>query len=139
MAEPRAALAVLRTRADFLAVAASQRKWATPGLVLQCRPWADGPPGHPAGPDRPSGAPIQTMRVGFTASKKVGNAVARNRAKRRLRALAAELLPDHGRPGHDYVLIGRAETPHRPFALLRADLTTALDKVSRSRPRAAAR
>ena len=69
-------------------------------------------------------------RIGFTCSKKVGNAVARNRAKRRLREIARAVLPDHGRAGWDYVLIGRhAATATRDFADLQRDLVTALAKV----------
>ena len=69
-------------------------------------------------------------RIGFTATKKIGNAVMRNRAKRRLRALAREILPDAARPGWDYVLVGRPEaTATRDFALLRADLEGALRRV----------
>lgn len=66
------------------------------------------------------------MRVGFTASKKVGNAVARNRAKRRLRAAANALLPLYGLPGNDYVLVARTATLDRPFEALLADLKDAL-------------
>ncbi|SDJ14491.1 ribonuclease P protein component [Lutimaribacter saemankumensis] len=70
------------------------------------------------------------IRVGFTCSKKVGNAVARNRAKRRMREAARAILPSHGRPGWDYVLIGRAnETAARPFEALKADLIFALHKL----------
>jgi ribonuclease P protein component len=74
------------------------------------------------------------MRVGFTASRKVGNAVTRNRAKRRLRAAAARILADEGRPGMDYVLIARSTTAARPFATLLGDLSTALRRVGRSVP-----
>jgi ribonuclease P protein component len=66
------------------------------------------------------------LRVGFTASKKIGNAVARNRAKRRLRAAASQLLPLLGRPGHDYVLVARGTTVARPFPALLSDITMAL-------------
>lgn len=70
------------------------------------------------------------IRMGFTCSKKVGNAVARNRAKRRLREAARMILPAHGRPGWDYVLIGRAnETAQRPFEELKRDLIYALKKI----------
>jgi len=101
---------VLTKRADFLSAARAGRV-VTPGFVLQIRPRGDK---HP-------------MRVGFTCSKKVGNAVARNRAKRRLREIARLELPHCGAPGTDYVLIGRADvTASRPFAQLRNELRTAL-------------
>ncbi|CUI31740.1 ribonuclease P [Cognatishimia activa] len=70
------------------------------------------------------------VRVGFTCSKKVGNAVARNHAKRRMREVARAILTTRGKPGWDYVLIGRAETTaERPFEDLKGDLIFALKKV----------
>ena len=72
-------------------------------------------------------------RIGYTVSKKVGNAVVRNRMKRRLRALAAELLPERGVVGADHVLIGRQSGIERDYALLRQDLTKALGKVAGSK------
>jgi len=72
-------------------------------------------------------APPDTLRVGFTASRKVGNAVARNRAKRRLRAAAAALLPLYGQPGRDYVLVARTATGTKPFSVLLEDLKAALE------------
>ena len=75
------------------------------------------------------------MRVGFTASRKVGNAVIRNRAKRRLRAAAAAILPTLGKPGTDYVLIARSGTAARPYAALLADLETGLRRIERSTAR----
>lgn len=70
------------------------------------------------------------MRVGYTCSKKVGNAVARNRAKRRLRAAARDMLAAQGRPGWDYVLIGRPRvTAERPYAQLCDDIAAALARV----------
>ncbi|SES66400.1 ribonuclease P protein component [Oceanicella actignis] len=108
---------IMKRRADFLA-AARARRWNAPGMVVQAR--------ERAGDEGPAGV----ARVGYTCSKKVGNAVARNRAKRRLRAAAALVLPGRARAGWDYVLIGRAEaTAARPFAQLTRDLETALDKL----------
>ena len=71
------------------------------------------------------------MRVGFTVTKKIGNAVVRNRCKRRLRALAREVIAPRGVAGADHVLIGRDETPKRDFAILRAELEAALLRVAR--------
>jgi ribonuclease P protein component len=76
------------------------------------------------------------LRVGFTASKKVGNAVARNRAKRRLRAAARAVLPAAGLPGWDYVLVGRpGTTAALPFGRLTADLAAALAALHAGRGR----
>jgi len=72
----------------------------------------------------PGGAP--RIRVGFTASRKIGNAVARNRARRRLKAAAKALLPLYGQPGNDYVLVARRETLTRTFDGLLCDLKSAL-------------
>ncbi len=70
------------------------------------------------------------MRVGYTVTKKVGNAVTRNRVKRRFRELARELLPRAGVAGADHVLIGRNSAVERDFDKLRSDLTKALAKVA---------
>jgi ribonuclease P protein component len=105
---------VLTNRRDFIA-ASKARRQGTKGLMLQ---------GRERGDDDPQ------VRVGYTCSKKVGNAVARNRAKRRLRAIAAEVLAANARAGWDYVLIGRFEgTAQRDFKDLKADLKYALKKV----------
>jgi ribonuclease P protein component len=110
----------LKTRADFLRVAAGRRRAVRPGLLLQAA-------------SNPSGGG-EVVRVGFTASRKVGNAVVRNRAKRRLRAVATEVLARDGRPGTDYVVIARAGTGERPYAELVGDLETALRQIDRRRP-----
>jgi len=122
-AEPRAPPAVsfyvLAKRADFLK-AASARRQGVGGLLLQAR-------------DRADGSPL--VRIGFTASKKIGNAVLRNRAKRRLRAMARETLPNLGRPGWDYVLVARPiATVTRVYADLMADLEAAITSVHRTKP-----
>jgi ribonuclease P protein component len=107
-------LEVLKNRPDFLK-AAQARRQSTQGFLVQARQ------------RRVEEADPGLIRVGFTCSKKVGNAVARNRARRRLREVARLVLPGAGRPGWDYVLIGRAEvTAARDFALLQEDLRRAL-------------
>ena len=119
----------LKTRPNFLKVAAEGAKWVTPGLILQAR---RRPPPAAAGTGKAAARkPIEEdeVRVGFTVSRKVGNATRRNRARRRLRAVATEVLPELGRPGCDYVLIGRARTLDRPYAELVEDLRQALGRV----------
>ena len=69
------------------------------------------------------------MRVGFTVTKKIGNAVIRNRMKRRFRALAREILPSEGHAGSDHIMIGRSSGIEREFALLRQDFAKALEKT----------
>jgi ribonuclease P protein component len=108
-------LTVLTKRADFVRASHALRQ-GTPGIHLQAR-------------ERARGEAVG-MRVGFTCSKKVGNAVARNRAKRRLREVARQVLPEQGRDGWDYVLVGRHDvTASLPFDALVADLRRALRKV----------
>lgn len=110
-----ASLTILTKRADFLKAARAKRI-STPAFTLQYRARDD---------NEATG-----IRIGFTCSKKVGNAVARNRAKRRLREIARMILPNAGRDGFDYVLIGRRDTTAtRDFAELRADLERALKKA----------
>ncbi len=104
----------LRRRREFLRVARGGRKWAARGLVLQARAALAGE---------------AEARVGFTASRKVGNAVARNRAKRRLRAAVDEVMPACAAPGLDYVIIARGATLTRRYGDLLADLKTALRRV----------
>jgi ribonuclease P protein component len=103
----------LKKRADFLRAARGIRR-VEGAVTLETCPTPDAD----AQPDR--------LRIGFTASKKIGNAVARNRAKRRLRAAASQLLPLLGRGGHDYVLVARGTCVARPFPDLLSDITTAI-------------
>ena len=104
----------MKKRAQFLAANRGHR-CGTKGFLLQGRDRGDG---------------LDTVNVGFTCSKKVGNAVARNWAKRRLREIARLTLPNKARPGWDYVLIGRAgATAERSFEKLLGDLRAALDTV----------
>jgi ribonuclease P protein component len=125
----------LKKRADFLRVAGQRKKWATPGLILQAAPVPQREPADASSEAgvRNAGFPCSgdrvAVRVGFTTSKKVGNAVARNRARRRLRAAVDEVFPALARPGLDYVVIGRQETVARPYSLLLQDLRTALKRV----------
>jgi ribonuclease P protein component len=106
----------LKARADFLRAARGIRR-VEGAVTLETCP----------SPDPAAGA----VRVGFTASKKIGNAVTRNRAKRRLRAAASQLLPLLGRGGHDYVLVARGTTVARPFPALLSDIATALKAAHR--------
>jgi ribonuclease P protein component len=99
----------LKTRAEFLNVQKGVRR-VTPSLTLEA-----------------CAGPAEELRVGFTATRKLGNAVHRNRAKRRLRAAAAAVLPTAGRAGRDYVLVARPGTLDRPFASLVLDLAAAVE------------
>jgi ribonuclease P protein component len=103
----------LRVRADFLRAQKGVRR-NTPGVTLEvCA--------SPA-----ARLNENSLRVGYTASKKIGGAVVRNRAKRRLRAAAAAVLPLSGLPGTDYVLVARRDTASRSFESLVADLAEAV-------------
>lgn len=121
------ALPRLLRRADFLR-AARGVKAAVPGLVLQDRRRAPDETGDDTRP-----------RVGFTASRKVGGAVVRNRARRRLRAVAVDVLSRRAEPGHDYVLIARASTADRSYDQLLADLEQALSRIQSGKARPAGR
>jgi len=119
----------LRRRSEFLAVASTGQKWVTPGMIVQIRPDNSFP--H--------------FRYGLTASRKVGGAVQRNRARRRLRALAEQILPQLvaefglGTPvsSVDLVLIARTHTIGRSFDDLQADLRWAIKRLAQPKPPAA--
>jgi ribonuclease P protein component len=109
----------LKRRAEFLAAARANRKWVAPGLVLQARA------------NDASAIDSADIRLGFTASRKVGNAVARNRARRRLKAAAAEVLRETAvtEAATDLVLIARPATVMRDYASLKEDFRRGLKKL----------
>ncbi|MEL7444584.1 MAG: ribonuclease P protein component [Pseudomonadota bacterium] len=104
-------ISVLTRRADFIAANRGLRN-ARPGFVLLTRP---------------NGG--QGIRYGITVTKKIGNAVVRNRMKRRFRELLRSALPEHGLPDHDHVLIGRAGGVERDFALMQDELGKAIERA----------
>lgn len=116
LAEPGSPIAIerIKIRADFIR-AAQGRKLGTPGFLLQMIEMKEARPG--------------VARVGFTMTKKLGNAVVRNRARRRLKEAARFVLPLYARSGSDYVLVGRSEALTRPFSRLMDDLKAALAKI----------
>ncbi|NIY77705.1 ribonuclease P protein component [Thalassospira sp. HF15] len=120
----------LKKRAEFLRVAGTRRKWVTQGLILQ------GAPRPGIKPDTEYAGEDRLARVGFTVTKKVGKAVVRNRVRRRLRAVAEQLMSEHALPGWDYVVIGRQQTIDRPFEKLVEDMRFALRRVPDAKPSA---
>ena len=115
----------LKRRAEFLQVAAANRKWVAPGLILQVRRQ---PSPESSSENAAPAARLEPVRVGFTASRKVGNAVKRNRARRRLRAVARAVL-EHAEPGTDFVLIARPATVERDYQALVGDLVAGLKRL----------
>ena len=104
---------VIKKRSDFLAANRGKR-YATPGFVLLVKDRQDEQP---------------DIRLGITITKKVGNAVVRNRMRRRFRALAQEMLAEKGKSGADHILIGRDGGIERDYGALRADMAKALEKL----------
>lgn len=106
-------LTPIKKRAEFLHIQQSGKKWVSHGLILQTAPNID-----------------NLRRIGFTVSKRVDkSAVKRNRIKRRLRAVAADILPLMAPAGHDYILVGRPQTATRPYESLCNDLKWCLGKL----------
>ncbi|MFN7175474.1 MAG: ribonuclease P protein component [Thermaurantiacus sp.] len=116
--ETRPPVGRIRARRDFLAANRGERI-VTESFILLVRP-----------------AGLPEARAGFTVSKKIGNAVARNRARRRLREVARHVLPAHAIPGADHVFIARPRETEQPFAAMCADAERAL---ARARDRLARR
>ena len=103
----------LKNRGDFLNIQKNGTKWVSHGLIIQIMK-----------------NDLDFSRVGFTVTKRTEkSAVKRNRIKRRLRAVVADVLSQHGSNGHDYVLIGRSETLTRPYETLCKDLKWCLKKT----------
>ena len=123
MDKARFPLVRLRKRAEFLA-AATAPYWATGAVLVQMRARGDASP---------------EIRLGFTATKRIGDAVTRNRAKRRLREAARKVVAEMGQPGCDYVFVARHGAPVRPFLLLVEDMRTALQRLAAGRGQAPTR
>lgn len=152
----------LKKRQEFLRVADERRKWVSPGFILQaaaCKPQAstksatksmlvdvtaEEPCDQPGvvGSHAPRGTLARSDRarelrsagIGFTVSKRVGNAVQRNRVRRRLRAAVERTFPRYAEAHTDYVLIGRVEALARPFTDLLDDLCASLKRIARVKP-----
>ena len=122
---PMAALRIQRLtrRPEFLAVAATSLRYATRSVVVQARPADQG------------GDPGVAARFGFTATRKLGGAVQRNRARRRLKAAAAALAPAHAKAGTDYVFVARAGVFDRSWPDLLRDMAQAMDRAPVTRDR----
>lgn len=108
-----AKLTRLKKRSDFLCVQSKGRKWVSQSFILQVRE-----------------NDLEELRVGFTVTKRTDkSAVKRNRIKRRMRAVAADILPDYAIGGHDYILVGRPQTATRGYDVLCKDLKWCLRKL----------
>lgn len=105
----------LKKRSEFLAVSKTGQKWITPAFIIQVY----------------ERAPSGSFRYGITASRKIGGAVERNRAKRRLRVLIREIFPAVAQPGTDYVFIARSEILKRDFAQMSRELEHGMKRLGK--------
>jgi ribonuclease P protein component len=106
-------LSVLKKRSDFLTIQKHGKKWVSHGLILQVRE-----------------NDLGVIRVGYTVTKKIDKRAARrNRIKRRLRSVVADVLCDSAKGGVDYILVGRVKTATRPYETLCNDLQWCLKKT----------
>jgi len=111
--DQQATLIQIKKRSDFLKIQSKGKKWVSHGLIIQTMPNEDA-----------------IKRIGFTVTKRTDkSAVKRNRIKRRLRAAAADILPQSAKNGHDYILVGRPQTLTRPYDTLKNDLKCCLGKM----------
>jgi len=111
--DSQASLIQITKRSDFLKIQSKGRKWVSHGLIIQTMPNED-----------------DIKRIGYTVTKRTDkSAVKRNRIKRRLRAAAAEILPEYAKNGHDYILVGRPQTLTRPYETLKKDIKWCLSKM----------
>jgi len=120
-----AEISMLRKRQDFLRIASGRIKWVSGSMIVQMA-------ATPEGDEGKASEKSTIIRVGYTASKKVGNAVMRNRAKRRLREVVRRVLPEKGQDGHDYVLIARSVALDIPFDHLIRDFGWCLKRLGQS-------
>ena len=111
-------ISTLKKRSEFLAIAASNKKFVTRSLVIQYRK-------NPESSD--------AIRVGYTVTKKQGNAVMRNRMKRRMRAAVQDIFATHAKTGYDYVLIGRHQLRDYAYDKLTQDMIFALRHIHKSK------
>lgn len=119
-------ITVLAKRSDFLRIAGANKKWVSDSMIVQVAKMPE--------PDASDFSDDSLgIRVGYTASKRVGNAVQRNRAKRRLREVVRQLLWDKGKKGHDYVLIARTAILDMPFDQLIRDFSWCFKRLDRGR------
>ncbi|MEM7068378.1 MAG: ribonuclease P protein component [Pseudomonadota bacterium] len=117
-------VAKLPDRRDFLRLRSGKR-YSTSNFTLQAKPTAE----HLVDSERSRHA----CRVGYTVTTKVGNAVVRNRIRRRLKSAVSEVFPVKGKPSHDYALIARRKILSQDFAQLKLDLQQALDRIHSKR------